>query len=195
MASGGWRVQRIYQMKVTLQGSQPPIWRRLLVPSETTLQELHKILKVTIGWTGSHLHQYRCGSTYYGAPDPEFGMECVCEKSTLLAEVLTRPGSRMVYEYDFGDGWEHDVVLEKVVTPLPDQVYPVAADGKGACPPEDVGGIGGYAHFLEAMHDHAHPDHPEMVDWCGGVFDPDRFDLQGINRMLQRRRKRKKPDA
>ena len=187
--------QRIYQLKVTLQGSQPPIWRRVLVPSETTLQELHKILKVTIGWTGSHLHQYRCGTTYYGAADPEFGMECVSEKDTVLAAVLTRPGSRIVYEYDFGDGWEHDVVLEKILSPVPDQVYPVAADGKGACPPEDVGGIGGYARFLEAMHDHSHPDHPEMVDWWGGSFDPDRLDLELINRALKRRRKPMKRDA
>jgi pRiA4b ORF-3-like protein len=187
--------QRIYQMKVTLLGSQPPIWRRVLVPHDTTLGKFHQVLQVTIGWTGRHLHQYRCGDTYYGVPDPEFGMECLSEKRTLLAEVLTRPGSRMVYEYDFGDGWEHDVVLEKILAPVPDQVYPIAADGKGACPPEDVGGIGGYIHFLEAMHDHTHPDHPEMVDWCGGSFDPDRLDLNLINRALKRRRKSTKRDA
>jgi pRiA4b ORF-3-like protein len=184
---------RIYQMKVTLRGARPAIWRRVLVPSETTLQKLHKILQVAIGWTDTHLHQYRCGSTYYGTRDPEFGMECISERSTLLGEVLARPGSRMVYEYDFGDGWEHDIVLEKILEPVPEQSYPVAAAGKGACPPEDVGGIQGYARFLEAMNDPTHPDHPEMVDWWGARFDSGFVDLEQVNKSLQRRRNPKRP--
>lgn len=105
---------RRYRLKVTLRRSRPPIWRRLEVDAGVTLAQLHDILQIVMGWTDSHLHQFRRGSTYYGQPDPELGMERENERRIRLREVLRRPKDRMVYEYDFGDGWEHDIVLEAI---------------------------------------------------------------------------------
>lgn len=183
--------QRIYQIKVTLRGTRPPIWRRLHAWSDVTLLQLHRILQVAMGWTDTHLHQYRQGSTYYGTRDPEFGVERVSERSTCLDDVLARPRDRMVYEYDFGDGWQHDVVLEKVVPVSPGLRYPLVLAGRGACPPEDVGGVGGFYHFLEALENSQHPDHADRVEWWGETFNAESLDLDDINQTLARGRKRR----
>ena len=172
----------VYQLKVTLRGTRPPIWRRFQVPRDVTLHRLHRILQVVIGWTDSHLHQFRAGDTYYGTPDPEFSVEVRNEKKVLLGEVLRRPKARMVYEYDFGDGWEHEVVLEAALPAPPKGRYPLVLAGKRRCPPEDVGGVGGYYHFLEVMGNAKHPEHRDLREWWGGPFDPDAFDVQEVNR-------------
>lgn len=176
------RKKTVYQLKVSLRGTRPPIWRRLQVPSGATLQRLHHILQVAMGWTDSHLHQFEAGQTFYGKPDREFGLEVRDERKVRLCEVLRRPKAQMVYEYDFGDGWEHDVVLEAVVPAVPGARYPIVLGGKRRCPPEDVGGVWGYYHFLEALGDPKHPEHRDMRDWWGGAFDPDAFDVQEVNR-------------
>lgn len=111
------------------------------------------------------------------------------ERSTRLGDVLVTPRERMVYEYDFGDGWEHDVVLEKVVPVTPGLRYPLALAGRGACPPEDVGGVGGFYHFLEALGNSQHSDHAGMVEWWGETFNPEFLDLDDINRTLARGRR------
>lgn len=172
----------VYQIKVTLRGTRPPIWRRVQVPKDVTLYRLHRILQVVMGWTDSHLHQFRVGDTFYGTPDPEFDFEVRNEKKVGLQDVLPRPKARVVYEYDFGDGWEHDLALESLVPALPKVRYPLVLAGKRRCPPEDVGGIGGFYHFLEVMGDAKHPEHRDMREWWGGPFDPDAFDVQEINR-------------
>jgi hypothetical protein len=154
---------------------------------------LHDILQVVMGWTDSHLHQFRRGTTYFGQPDPETGMERENERRVVLRQVLRRPRDRMVYEYDFGDGWEHDVVLEAIGEAGGAKPPPRVLAGKGACPPEDVGGIGGYYRFLEAIQNPKHPDHEEMLEW-GGPFDPDAFDIDEINRYFQKG-SRKRRDA
>jgi len=183
--------EQIYQIKVTLRGTRPQIWRRLQVWGDTTLLQLHRILQVAMGWTDSHLHQYRRGSTYYGTRDPEFGVERESERSTRLGDVLARPRDRMVYEYDFGDSWEHDVILEKIVPVSPGLRYPLTLAGRGACPPEDVGGVGGFYHFLEALGNSQHPDHADMVEWWGETFNVEFLDLDDINRALARGRKQR----
>ena len=174
-----------YRLKVTLLGTRPAIWRRIEVDADVTLLRFHQILQVVMGWTDSHLHQYRRGSTYYGQSDPEFGMRRENERRISLGEVLPKPKDRMVYEYDFGDGWEHEVVLEssEVGTGREPEVRVVA--GKGACPPEDVGGIGGYYLFLEAIADPKNPEHKDMLEW-GGPFEPDAFDIDEINEYFQK---------
>jgi len=184
-------VEHIYQIKVTLRGTQPPIWRRIQVWSNVTLLQLHRILQVAMGWTDSHLHQYRRGSTYYGTRDPEFGVERESERSKRLGDVLVRPRARMVYEYDFGDGWEHDVILEKIVPVAPGRRFPLVLAGRGACPPEDVGGVGGFYHFLEALENSQHPDHDDMVEWWGETFSAEFPGLDDINRALARGRKQR----
>jgi hypothetical protein len=185
----------VFQLKVTLRGSRPPIWRRVLVRSDISLLKLHGVLQVLMGWTDSHLHQFEAGGVFYGTPDPEFGAERKNERKVRLNEVLRHPKNRMVYEYDFGDSWEHDVVLEKVVPREPKVRYPVVTGGKRACPPEDVGGVWGYAAFLEAVRDPQHPDHEEMLEWCGDEFDAERFDVGAANRAFHGGWEPSKPDA
>jgi len=180
----------IFRLKVTLRGSRPPIWRRLEVPAGVTLSQLHHILQVAMGWTDSHLHQFRRGATYYGESDPEFGMDCEDERRVRLDEVLRNPRDRMVYEYDFGDGWEHDVVREANASTSAVGPCPRVVAGKGACPPEDVGGIGGYYGFLEAVRNPKHPEHEDMLEWCDGPFDPDAFEFDEINTYFRSRRRR-----
>jgi len=171
----------VYHLKVTLIGSRPPIWRRIQVARDVTLYQFHQILQIVMGWTGGHLHQFRVGETFYGTPNPEFGFPVKNEKKVRLGGVLRQPKARMVYEYDFSDGWEHSVVLEAVIPALPKGRYPLALAGKRRCPPEDVGGIGGYYQFLEAMGDPKHPEHRNMREWWGESFDPDAFDVQEVN--------------
>jgi hypothetical protein len=151
-----------------------------MVYSDITLYALHEILQVVMGWTDSHLHQYRVRDSYYGKPDDGIGMRRQNEKKVRLNEVLRKPKDRMVYEYDFGDGWEHDVVLEKVDVPQAGKKYPFVLKGKRACPPEDVGGVWGYYHFFEVMGNPDHLEHEDMAEWCEG-FDPDEFDINEIN--------------
>ena len=172
----------VFQLKVTLRGIRPPIWRRVLVPSDLTLHQLHDVLQVLMGWTDSHLHQFEAAGNFYGTPDPELEVERKNERKVRLNEVLHHTKDRMAYEYDFGDSWEHELVLEKIVPRVPKVRYPVVTGGKRACPPEDVGGVWGYGHFLEAVSDSQHPDHEDMVEWSGEGFDPEAFDVGAANR-------------
>ena len=177
--------ESVYQLKVTLLHSQPPIWRRFQVESAVTLQRIHRILQVVMGWTDSHMHGFRVpqpGSR--GARQRFLPIEEAAENSTRLADLLHRPTDRMIYEYDFGDSWEHDIVLEELVARSSTVRYPNVLSGRGACPPDDVGGIPGYCHFLEAIKDPKHPDHEDMVEWGGADFDPARFDVQSVNRAI-----------
>ena len=193
--SGVARAKVVYQLKVTLRDTRPPIWRRVQVSGDITLFRLHRILQVVMGWTDSHFHQFRVGETHYGTPNPEFEFEVKNEKRFRLTDVLRRPKARMVYEYDFGDGWEHDIVLEAAVPASPGERYPLVLAGKRRCPPEDVGGILGYYHFLRVMQDPKHAEHRDMREWCGGPFDPDTFDVQDGNRAFHGGWGPRRPDA
>ncbi len=175
----------IYQLKVTLRHIKPPIWRRLQVKGDITLYKLHYVLQYAMGWTDSHLHLYVVDGTYYGEPDQTFGMNVISERSTTLSEIAAKPEDRFVYEYDFGDGWAHDVVVEDVLNAQPEAQYPRCLEGKRSCPPEDIGGPGGYAHFLHALSDSDHPEHAHYMGWIGGSFDPEALNLKGINDALK----------
>ena len=176
----------VYQIKTTLRGTRPPIWRRILVSRNINLAQFHNILQIVMGWTDSHMHQFRVGKTYYGTPSNELGMRVKSDKKVRLEEVLKKPKDRMIYEYDFGDSWEHDVVLEKIIPKDQKIKCPFVVKGQGACPPEDVGGVWGYYDFLEAVSNPGHLNHKEMVEWCGGSFNPDEFDIEGINAYFQK---------
>jgi hypothetical protein len=175
----------IYQIKVTLNESEPPIWRRFQVPGDVRLSRLHDVLQVVMGWTDSHLHQFKVGGTSFGIPDPEFG-GIEDDKRVTLQEVAPAEGARFVYEYDFGDSWEHDLLVEKIMPPEPGVAYPRCLAGERHGPPEDCGGIWGYANFVEAIQDPRHPEHDELLAWAGGKFDPEAFDLERVNRALAR---------
>ncbi|MGD8966808.1 MAG: LexA family transcriptional regulator [Anaerolineae bacterium] len=173
----------VYQIRVTLAGIEPPIWRRVHVPSDITLAELHDVLQAVMGWWDYHLHQFTVGAVTYGVPHPDDWMEVRDERRVRL-NAIADEGSRLVYEYDFGDSWEHVLEVERVLEPVPGRRYPVCIEGERATPPEDVGGIWGYELYLEAMQDPDHPEHEEYLEWRG-EFDPELFDLRAVNRALR----------
>ena len=181
----------IYQIKVTLEGSKPPIWRRLLVLGDITLGDLHSIIQAAFGWWDYHLHQFIIGGIYFGVPHPDYEdyLDMNDERKIRLHQITERDGFKFRYEYDFGDGWLHQVLVEKILPPEPGQDYPLCIKGRRACPPEDVGGIWGYYYFLEAIADPEHEDHDEFVEWAGDEFDPAAFDLEEANHALRALRK------
>jgi hypothetical protein len=174
----------IHQLKVTLLGMRPPIWRRIQVPSDVTLARLHDILQMTMGWHDSHLHQFRVGETTYGDPGILENLDVRNERTARLNQVAPGEKHKLYYEYDFGDGWEHEILVEKVLPPEPGVRYPLCLIGKRACPPEDCGGIWGYADLLEIIRDPEHDEHESMMEWLGGDFDPEAFDVEVINQRL-----------
>jgi hypothetical protein len=180
---------RVYQIKVTLEGIKPPVWRRLLVSSAISLENLHNVLQVAIGWTDSHLHLFEAQGISYGVPDPELDAATKNEARVTLGAILSREKDAMRYEYDFGDGWSHKIVLEKMLASAEKVPVPSCTGGARACPPEDCGGIWGYEEFLKAIRDPKHPEHHEMLEWIGGSFDPDHFDAEEINRILLPRKR------
>lgn len=177
----------LYRLKVTLTEIEPPIWRRLVVPGGFSLFKLHEILQVAMGWTNSHLHQFVLGDTSYGIPDDEFeGAHPIRdERDYTLAKVLPKKGRRIVYEYDMGDCWQHEVVVEEITTQKAAVPQAKCLDGARRFPPEDVGSTPGYENFLAAIKDPKHPEHDDMLEWIGGSFDPEFFDLGMLNRELE----------
>jgi hypothetical protein len=171
----------VYRLKVTLKKVRPPIWRRFLVPSDISLKRLHDCLQAVMPWSDTHMHQFEAKGVCYGVTDHDFGLKRVSETRTKLHQVLKQPKDRLTYEYDFGDYWLHDVVLEAVLLPGKHDHYPVIEAGKRACPPEDVGGVNGYGLLLEALEDPSDPEHGEMLEWVGETFDPDAFDVVAAN--------------
>lgn len=180
----------VYQLKITLNRSTPPIWRRVLVSSDITLAKLHLVIQEAMGWYNSHLHMFVIGSEQYSAPSPydaghlaELGAKST--QRVKLSKLNLAEGDKFVYEYDFGDSWEHTILLEKILPLGSDQKTPVCIKGKRACPPEDVGGTWGYESFLEAIKDPKHPEHADYIEWIGDDFDPEAFDLDRVNEGLK----------
>lgn len=160
------------------------MWRRLLISRVTDLAELHEVLQIAMGWTNSHLHQFVAGRKTIGVPDPDFPAGTVSEDGVRIDSLLKRAKDWITYEYDFGDGWEHKITLEKILPYQSGEEIPRCTGGRRGCPPEDVGGAWGYKEFLEAYKDKNHPEHEEMVEWAGEYFDPEHFDPAEVNEIL-----------
>jgi Plasmid pRiA4b ORF-3-like protein len=178
----------LYILKVQLAYLTPPIWRRLRIRGDTPLSGLHRILQAAMPWSDSHLHQFRVGSIYYGPPDDEFGRDIRSERATTLREIAPAVRDRFVYEYDFGDGWQHEIVVEEILPPDPTARFTQCLDGARACPPENCGGFPGYEQLLVGLRDPMHPDHEDLKTWAGDGFDPEAFNIEAINRRLKRLR-------
>lgn len=176
----------IYQMKVTLEDIKPPIWRRVQVTSATSLYRLHKILQVVMGWDDYHLHEFIIDEIHYGEPSPDYMFKMKNDKTVKLGQVVSEEGAKFTYIYDFGDSWNHKILVEKILPVESDKKYPICLKGKRACPPEDCGGVGGYYEFLEAIQDPNNPEHEDMLEWVGGSFDPEAFNLDEINQKLRK---------
>lgn len=187
-ARGRWRVaDRVLQLKITLAGSKPPIWRRVRVSESMCLRDLHTTIQITMGWHDEHLHEFEFNGASLGDLEEDEVGGAQGDRGTTLRDLqLARPKTKFRYIYDFGDGWIHDVVVEAVEPADPNEDYPVCIGGKLACPPEDCGGIGGYYNLLEAVSDPSHPDHADLSEWLGPDFDPTAFDLEAVNNALRR---------
>lgn len=211
---------KVYQLKVGIADAKPPIWRRVLVPARTTLADLHPIIQALMGWQDGHLHQFEApvtGGTLLALPprrdyvryvpttDPlgqpfDWMMDdddSKDEAKACLDEVAPTEKFRFRYIYDMGDNWEHDILVEKILPADPEGVYPVCLTGKRNGPIEDCGGIWGYEEMLEILADPAHEEHEERKGWLEDVYgvstwDGDAFDLEGINRKLEKLRPKKR---
>jgi Plasmid pRiA4b ORF-3-like protein len=159
------------------------------VPADLTLAQLHDVLQVAVGWEDGHLHEFSAGGRHFGPPDPEdqFMVDDVeDERRVRVFSLLGRTGAKAIYTYDFGDTWEHSIVLEKRLPAAPTMVYPICIDGQLACPPEDCGCIPGFYDLLNALRDPIHEQHEELQDWVGHDFNPEAFSIEAVNRILTR---------
>ena len=151
------------------------------------LPQLHRTLQIVMGWENYHLHEFRIAGKVYGSPDPEddqFGRAVLDERRARVGKLVAAVGSSFEYIYDFGDDWGHDILLESISLAVPRKRYPACVAGARSAPPEDVGGIGGYQHYLEALFDPRHEDHQTMLAWHGR-FDPEYFPITGVNKILR----------
>lgn len=182
--------QRIYQLRVSLDEIQPTIWRRLWVADTLTLAKLDRVIQAAMGWTNSHLHEFKIAGQRYGIPDDEWPDDNPPsdDRRSRIGPVLGDSVNEFSYLYDFGDHWQHTVKVEKLLKPNEINTWPTCLAGQNACPPEDVGGIGGYMEFLEAVRDPTHDEHIAMWRWSGGPFDPAGFDVNATNAAIRKLR-------
>ncbi|MCC5877550.1 MAG: plasmid pRiA4b ORF-3 family protein [Candidatus Sumerlaeia bacterium] len=178
---------QIMQFKVTLKYISPPVWRRLLMPPDNTLGQLHNAIQGAMGWGNYHLHAFRFGTTQYGSSSIE-EMNWMDEDAVTLHEMFSQPKTKARYTYDFGDGWEHEVVFEKFVPLKPGEDYPQCIAGKRACPPEDCGSYPGYERICQLIANPKLPDPEGLRKWVGRAYDPERFDLAAANKAVKRTR-------
>ena len=177
--------QSVFRFRIQLNDVDPVIWRRLLVPGSVRMAKLADMLIAGMGWTNSHLHAFRVGEKRYGMNFDEYPEGEIDEKSVTVLQSL-RDERRFTFDYDFGDSWEHDVVIEELTWSFFGLKYAVCIDGANACPPEDVGGVYGYANFLEAINDPEHEEFDDYTAWIDGPFDPAEFNLGEVNAVLQK---------
>ena len=180
--------QSVYQLKITLRGIRPLIWRRVQVHSDVTLAHLHWVIQFAMGWTNSHLHSFSIQEMEYSLNMPSLGFDeqdMRNEQPVKLSKIITGEKFKFVYLYDFGDCWEHEVLVEKVLTAQGDTRYPVCVKAKRACPPEDCGGTWGYQTLLKAIKDPKHPEHRFRLEWLGSSFDSEDVELDEINELLE----------
>ncbi len=186
MAARKQTTPTLYELHVELEDIEPRIWRQILVPSTIKLPKLHDLLQLVMGWTNSHLHSFQIGDRSYSSAEAELDeLQMLNEKKHTLGAVLGDSVHEFLYEYDFGDSWRHHVSIKTVAKPNMDWCYPLCVAGARAAPPEDVGGTPGYLEFLSAINDPKHEEHDNLLEWIGGAFDPEGFDLNAINRALR----------
>ncbi|MEQ1700330.1 MAG: plasmid pRiA4b ORF-3 family protein [Ilumatobacteraceae bacterium] len=179
-----------WQVRVALMGTDPPVWRQLLVSPATALAELHEYIQAAFGWWNYHLYEFQAGLHRYGVPDPDwdFGPP-VRDAGRYTMNMFLGVGDSMLYTYDFGDNWQHQVTVEKAVAATPERRVPACTDGARACPPEDCGGPWGYLELLAILADPTHEEHAERVEWMadlgGGSFDPEVFHISEFETNLQ----------
>jgi hypothetical protein len=179
----------IARLKITLDNVKPAVTRRIEVPLAIRLDRLHLAIQAAMGWTNTHLYEFRIRDIGWGIPDPERDYRSGpldARKATLLTVLEDTGAKTFKYLYDFGDGWQHTIKIERISPADPNATYPILIEAIGRCPPEDVGGPPGYEEFLEAIADPEHERHAEMHDWCGEDFDPLAVDASQISQALRK---------
>jgi hypothetical protein len=181
------KAQKVYQLKISIDNIRPPVWRRVLVSDRSTLLDLHFVIQAAFDWLGYHLHEFSIGGVTFGDPAiDEFGdFDLQDEAGVRLSRLNLEKGDRFRYQYDFGDSWYHTLLVEQVLPYERGMKLPLCIQGKRARPPEDVGGPWGYQNFLAAIRDPQHEEHAQFMEWIGGAFDPEEFDLEAVNKRLR----------
>ncbi len=183
-----------FQLRIVLRGTAPPIWRRLQVPGNAALDWLHAVIQVAMGWTNSHLHQFKVGEALYSNTRDHFAEfegdpEILEERKFTLEQIAPRDRNTIRYEYDFGDSWWHEITVTKLLPPDPAlAATALCLEGVRACPPEDCGGIWGYANLLKILKNRKHPEHKAMTEWLGRPLEAEAFDAAHINTWLRKLR-------
>ncbi len=174
----------VYELKITLKNTNPPVWRRLQV-KDCSLAMLHSVIQFAMGWSNYHMHEFTIGGEHYAVPSSLEDLDAEDSRKVKLSQLVDSGVKNFTYTYDFGDNWDHFITLEKTLVAEPGVHYPRCVAGKMACPPEDCGGPWGYVDFLKTIQNKNHPEHEEMLEWCGGEFDPNAFDLEDVNERLK----------
>lgn len=178
----------LLQLRIQLQGVEPTVWRRILVPESITLPKLHEVIQAAIGWRDSHPHEFGINSVRYGQPDPGWdqGSDLVLSEADVRLGKCLADRKSFTYVYDLGDDWQHLIQVEERVCSDQLPLKPICLEGEGACPPEDVGGVPGYQHFISVMQERANPEYEDFITWLGAkAFDPGLFDLKQANLRLE----------
>lgn len=171
---------QILKLRISLEGTEPLVWREVLVPSYFTLEALHSIVQLVMGWQMSHLYDFEIDGQRYSEPDEFDELPSKSLASSISAALNGETSFR--YTYDFGDSWRHLIEVKEVTTIDDGFNYPICIDGENACPPEDCGGIPGFEDLKEKLANKKDPEHKEMLRWVGGYFNPKSFDANRINR-------------
>lgn len=189
---GGSMDDKILQLKICLENAKPLVWRRILIESSKAFSNLHDAIQQSFDWGDYHLHEFIVAEAKIGPlpkepEDPENTPDFDSRK-TVLSRFLDKEGKTILYVYDFGDDWMHKIKVEKILPKEKGKKYPLCIGGAMNCPPEDCGGVWGYEDFKKAISDKKHPEHKEMLDWVGGYFDPEEFDIEKVNVRLGHKR-------
>lgn len=187
----------VYQLRITLKRIRPPIWRQVLVPMDFRLDQLHSLIQIIMGWGDYHLHEFELptptrrwqqGRRFAPAVviNEIFGDEVEDESKVSIGELCSKVNDKLIYVYDFGDHWIHEVKVQKLLAARPGEQYPKCSKGKRASPPEDCGGIWGYGNLMEVLSDPGDEEYEELLDWVGGDFDPEEFDLEATTKALRK---------
>jgi len=176
----------ILQLKITLQHIKPDIWRRVEVKDDITFYELLHVIQIAMGWWNAHLFEFNVGGYKIGITEDDWDTEGTLEsKEVKLSRLIDTEKMKFKYLYDFGDNWDHEIIVEKITPVVKDKLYPSCISGKRNCPPENILGFPGYMNMLEILKDKKNPEYQGMIEWLGGEFDPEYFDLEETNGELQ----------